>query len=180
MSLPTSYTAFIKTAKQYANGGEEERLKLMMLLLDMEPRKALWMVNPDGVKSWDLILREEGFCTPTLFRNFKRAVPLMNVKMFGVYAAAAIVNLPKGVQNKVIRQTEAWISTHNLRPTYQRISKYVFELRREMGTRSPRTTPIAQLRVENNRLQRENNKAEEYIDLLIAALKLNNIRVPRR
>jgi hypothetical protein len=174
-----TYASFIRAAKNYANSGESQRLNLMMLLLDIEPRKSLWQANPNKTLSWETLLREEGLCTPTLFGDFKRATKMeLDVKLFGVYAAAAIVKLPPNYRSRVIRQTSKWIGEHKIKPTYQRITKYVSELKKELGIRTP-STPMHQLKAENNRLQRKLKKAEDYIGVLKTALRNNNIRIPR-
>lgn len=151
----------------------------MTLLLDVEPRLAVWQANPNQTRSWDQLLREEGLCTPTLFHDFKRSTGIVDVAVFGVYASAAIAKLKKEYRTRIIRATQAWIDSHQVPPTYQRISKYVAELKKELGIRSRPTTPIHALRTENNRLKRELGKAERYIETLQAALRDNNIRVPK-
>ena len=179
MNQTQSYSSFIQTAKKYANQGESQRLNLMMLLLDTEPRKSLWQDNPEQTTSWDALLREESLCTPALFHDFKRATKIVNVKLFGVYASASIANLKTEYRHRVIRNTQEWISTHRIPPTYQRIGKYVRDLKKEMGIRTKPSTPIYALRSENNRLVRQLNKANDYIEVLQACLKKNDIRVPR-
>ena len=176
---PTTYSTFIQNAKKYANQGEGQRLGLMKLLLDMEPRKSIWLSNPNNTASWDALLREEGLCTPALFHDFKRATKIVDVDVFGVYASAAIAKLKADYRSRIVRQTQKWIDSHRVPPTYQRISKYVAELRKDMGIRSRPSTPIHALRSENNRLKRELNKADTYIDTLKAALKGHGVRVPR-
>ncbi len=127
---PPSYTAFIQSAKKFANQGESQRLNLMKLLLDTEPRKS-------------------------------------------------IAKLKTEFRGRVVRETQSWIDSHRVRPTYQRITKYVSELKKDMGIRSRPSTPIHALRSENTRLKRELNKANDYIDTLQATLKKHQIRVPR-
>jgi hypothetical protein len=176
---PPSYTAFIQSAKKFANQGESQRLNLMKLLLDTEPRKSIWQQNPSGTNSWDFLLREEGLCTPALFHDFKRATKIVDVDVFGVYASAAIAKLKTDFRGRVVQETQRWIDSHRVRPTYQRITKYVSELKKDMGIRSRLSTPIHALRSENNRLKRELNKANDYIDTLQATLKKHQVRVPR-
>jgi hypothetical protein len=176
---PQSYSSFIQTAKRYANEGESQRLNLMKLLLDFEPRKALWQSNPNQTTSWDSLLREEGLCTPALFHDFKRALKIVDVDVFGVYASAAIAKLTTDVRGRIVRSTQKWIDSHRVPPTYQRITKYVGEMRKEMGIRRRPSTPIHALRAENNRLKRELNKADTYIETLQASLKKHGIRIPR-
>lgn len=182
---PVSYTSFIQAAKKYANQGESQRLQLMRLLLDTQPRKAVWQDNPNHTLSWEALLREEGLCTPALFYNFKRATSVVNVDVFGVYASAAIVKLKKDYRGRIIRQTQKWIESHKVRPTYQRITKYVQEIKKELGIRRP-ATPLQTLRAENSRLKRELVKSSEinlgstrYIVTLQATLKKHNLQIPR-
>ncbi len=175
----TTYSGFIQTAKRYANQGESQRLQLMMLLLDTEPRKAVWQANPNHTTSWDSLLREEGLCTPTLFHDFKRAKGIVEVKVFGVYASNAIAKLKKEYRGRIIRATQGWINSHRVPPTYQRITKYVAEMKKEMGIRGRPSTPVHALRTENNRLKRELNRTETYVEILQAVLKKNNLRIPR-
>lgn len=175
----TSYASFIQNAKKYANQGESQRLNLMKLLLDTEPRKSIWQQNPSNTLSWDLLLREEGLCTPALFHDFKRATKIVDVEVFGVYASAAIAKLKAEFRGRIVRQTQKWIESHRVPPTYQRISKYVSELKKELGIRGRPSSPLHTLRSENNRLKRDLNKADDYIDILKATLKKNNVRIPR-
>ena len=173
-----SYSTFIRTAKQYANQGESQRLNLMMLLVEVEPRKSLWQSNPNKTKSWDMLLRDEGLCTPALYGDFKRALKIVKVETFGVYAAAAIVKVPAKFRSRVVRDTQKWIDSHKVRPTYQRITKYVAELKKELGIHTS-SSSMQVLRAKNRRLERELTKANEYIDTLQAVLKKNQIRYPR-
>jgi hypothetical protein len=177
---PTTYSGFISTAKKFANQGEGQRLALMMLLLDTEPRKAIWQANPNGTESWDALIREEGLCTPTLFHDFKRATGIVDVHVFGVYASAAIAKLKKEYRARILGATKRWIDSHRVPPTYQRITKYVADMKKDMGIRSHPSTPTHALRAENNRLKRELSKAETYIDTLVSTLKKNRIRTPTR
>jgi hypothetical protein len=176
---PSTYTNFITTAKKYANQGESQRLSLMMLLLDTEPRNSLWQGNPNQVISWDGLLREEGLCTPGLYHDFKRATSVMKVEVFGVYASAALVKIKAQYRPRIIKATQQWIDSHRVPPTYQRINKYVRDLKKDLGIRAKPSTPIHALRSENNRLKRELNSAHRYIETLQATLKKNNIRIPR-
>lgn len=176
---PATYSSFIQNAKRYANQGESQRLNLMKLLLDTEPRKSIWHDNPNHTVSWDELLREEGLCTPALFHDFKRATKIVDVEVFGVYASAAIAKLTTQYRPRIVRLTQAWINTHKVPPTYQRITKYVWELKKDMGIRSRASTPIHALRTENNRLKRELDHANSYIDTLKATLKKSNVRIPR-
>ena len=130
------------------------------------------------MRSWESLLREEGLCTPTLFYDFKKAVKFVDVKVFGVYASAAIAKLKVQYRRRVVRSTQEWIDTHQVPPTYQRISKYVTVMRKELGIR-PASNPLTALRLENNRLKRELSKSQQYCELLQATLKKNNIRVPK-
>jgi hypothetical protein len=150
----------------------------MLLLVDTEPRRALWRANPEQVRSWDVLLREEGLCTPGLYHDFKRAKKTLNVQLFGVYASAALVKLPAEYRQRIMRSTQDWIALHKIPPTYQRITRYVVGLRREAGIRGP-SKPIDALRSENNRLKRELNKADSYIETLQATLRKHQIRIPK-
>ncbi len=176
---PSTYASFIQTAKKFANQGESQRLNLMMLLLDTEPRNSLWQANPNKTVSWDGLLRDEGLCTPGLYHDFKRATSIMKVTVFGVYASAAIVKIKAQYRPRIIKETQQWINSHRVPPTYQRINKYVRDLKRDLGIRSKPTTPIHALRSENNRLKRELNSAHTYIETLQAMLKKHNLRIPR-
>ncbi len=176
---PTTYSRFIQTAKSYANQGEAQRLNLMMLLLDTEARKSLWQANPGEIRTWDALLREEGLCTPTLFYDFKRAVKVVDVKVFGVYASAAIIKLKVNYRRRVLAATQEWIDAHKIRPTYQRISKYVATMKREMGIGPTPKKPIHELRLENTRLKRDLGRSERYCTTLKTTLKTNNIRIPK-
>jgi hypothetical protein len=171
------YENFIQSAKKFANGGETQRLSLMKLLIDTEARKSIWHSKTTHT-SWDILLREEGLCTPSLFHDFKRARGVVDVEVFGVYASAALVKLNTEYRSKIVRSTQRWIDAHRVPPTYQRITKYVAELKKELGIRSP-STPIRSLRAENSRLKREVNRCHEYIDTLQAVLKKNHLPVPR-
>lgn len=176
-----TYDSFITQARKYANGSEAERLHLMALLLDTEPRKAFWQRQTNGQPklTWELFLREEGLCTIGLYRNFKTATSLVDVNVFGVYASAALGKLPSVLRTRIVQQTQAWISSHHLPPTYQRISKYVRDLHTGIAPPRGKRTPIHALRTENNRLKRELNEAYDYIHTLQAALKKAGVRIPR-
>jgi hypothetical protein len=173
-----SYAAFIRTAKQYANQGEAQRLALMMLLLDVEPRKSLWQDNPNKTLSWEALIREEGLCTPALFGDFKRATKIVEVKTFGVYASAAIVKVPTPYRTRVLRSTQEWIDSHKVKPTYQRITKYVAEMKKELGIRTPRSS-LQALRAENKRLKDRVVVRDNYITKLQEICRTNKIRFPQ-
>lgn len=173
-----NYQAFIKSAKDFANRGEEHRLKLMVLLVEYEPKKALWMVNPHGIRKWDALLRHEGLCTPSLFHAFKQASKIVDVEKFGVYASAAIVKLPKEHRAEVIRRTRSWINEHRLPPHYQRVTQYVRLLKSDLGIRT-KPAPSAILRRENTKLKGRLEERDAYIEKLKTALRRNSIRPPQ-
>jgi len=150
------YGTFVKTARKYANSGEEQRLSLMLLLLETESKTAIWWENPHKTRRWEVLLREERLCTPALYRAFKTASKFLEVRKFGVYASAAIGRLPKEHRQVVMRKTVDWIKTHKVPPTYQLVSEYVRQRKRELGIATPpRISPqVVKLRKENAKLKR--------------------------
>lgn len=174
-----NYQEFIQAAKDCANRGEEQRLKLMLLLVEYEPKKALWGLNPLGVKTWDSLLREEGLCTPALYHAFKEAVQMrVEVSIFGVYASTAIVKLEKSDRTVALRRTREWVKQHQVPPTYQRISQYVRQLKDEMGIKTP-VAPATRLRKENARLKSRIEEQSTYIEKLKALLREHKVRLPK-
>jgi hypothetical protein len=151
----------------------------MDLLVETEPRKSIWQDNPEKTTSWNALLREQSLCTPTLYHDFKKAKKLLNVDIFGVYASVALVKLKVEYRARITNATQRWVEAHKVPPTYQRITKYVRELRKELGIRGKPSTPIHAMRHELNSLARQLNKAHEYIEVLQASLKTHNIRIPR-
>lgn len=173
-----NYQAFIKSAKDFANRGEEHRLKLMLLLVEYEPLKALWMANPHGIRKWDALLRHEGLCTPSLFHAFRRASKIVDVKLFGVYGSAAIEKLPKEHRAEVILRTRAWINEHKLPPHYQRVTQYVRLLKSDLGIRV-KAAPATSLKREVGKLKARLEERDEYIVRLKDALRRHKIRPPQ-
>jgi hypothetical protein len=159
---PVKYEAFVRTARKYANSGEEQRLSLMTLLMETEPQTAIWWDNPHKTHRWDVLLREERLCTPALYRAFKTAAKFLDVQKFGVYASAALARLPKEHRQSVTRKTLAWIRMHKVPPTYQLVAEYVRQRRRELGLQvPPRISPqILKLRKENAKLKRRVGQLE--------------------
>jgi hypothetical protein len=157
-----NYEAFVRAARKYANSGEEQRLALMTLLMETEPQTAIWWGNPHQTHRWDVLLREERLCTPTLYRAFKTAAKFLDVQKFGVYASAALARLPKDHRQDVTRKTLAWIKMHHVPPTYQLVSEYVRQRKRELGLQAPlRVSPqILKLRKENAKLKRRVEQLE--------------------
>lgn len=156
------YEAFVRTARKYANSGEEQRLSLMTLLIETEPQTAIWWSNPHKTRRWDVLLREERLCTPTLYRAFKAGAKFLDVRKFGVYASAALARLPKEHRQSVTRMTLTWIKDHRVPPTYQLVAEYVRQRKRELGIQKPRKVSplIAKLKKENVKLKKRVGQLE--------------------
>lgn len=157
-----NYDTFVRTARKYANLGEEQRLSLMTLLVETEPKTAIWWDNPHKTHRWDVLLREDRLCTPTLYRAFKAASKFLDVRTFGVYGSAALARLPKDHRQSVTRKTLGWIKAHKVPPTYQLVAEYVRQRRQELGLQTPpRVSPqIVKLRKENAKLKRRVGQLE--------------------
>lgn len=173
-----NYRDFIRQAKEFANRGENYRVKLMLLLVEYEPQKALWLQNPHGLKTWDMLLRTEGLCTPTLYHAFKQATKLVDVEVFGVYASVSIARLPKDQRSTVIKRTKEWIGAHKVPPHYQRVVEYVRQLRKDLGIRAPEGSSV-KLRRRVARLEAAIETKNDYIGRLVEALRRNGIRPPK-
>ncbi len=176
--MSQQYNSFIRAAKRLSNDSEDSHLRLMLLLVETEPKTAIWFENPHGLRSWDELLREEGLCTPSKYHGFKaaNANPNIDVKTLGVYASILIQRLPKEMRSKVIAMTREWIKNHRVPPTYQRISTYVKTLR---GKQPKQPGTLASLRDENARLKKKLEEKEAYISQLKNMLTNHKIRVPR-
>lgn len=176
--MSQQYNSFIRAAKRLSNDSEDSHLRLMLLLVETEPKTAIWYENPHGIKSWEKFLLEEGLCTPSKYYGFKAANANrhIDVKTLGVYASILIQRLPKDLRSKVIEMTREWIKNHRVPPTYQRISTYVKVLR---GKQPKKLGTMASLRDENARLKKKLEEKEAYILLLKSTLTSNKIRVPR-
>jgi len=166
MHLAVNYDTFVRTARKYANSGEEHRLSLMTLLIETEPKTVIWHDNPHKTRRWDVLLREERLCTPALYRAFKSGAKFLDVRKFGVYASAALARLPKEHRPGVTKRTLEWIQTHKVPPTYQLVAEYVRQRKTELGLPvAPRVSPqVEKLRKENAKLKKRVEKLEATLE----------------
>ncbi len=161
--MPTtpSYNSFIRTCRSLANQGEEARLELMKYLIEMEPFPIVW--RGEGRETWAKLLKSEKLCTAAKYGAFKDALKIKSIPVntFGVDASTLIAKLERDTRARVIRETKRWAASHNIRPTYQRITQYV---RASIPAADRRPSRIAELRT--------------YIATLQALLDDNNIPYP--
>ena len=174
---PRTYDSFVQTAKNFANKGEEYRLRLMHLLIEMEAAKVVWYGHPHT--TWTDVLCEERLCTPAAFAAFKKAITYgLKVDQLGVAASCLLAKQTKDIRTIVVRQTTEWVKQHKVPPSYQLVSEYVKHLLRERGKRT--IGPYAKLRVECNKLLAENLALTEYVTKLRATLHRNALPIPKR
>jgi hypothetical protein len=160
------HTKFIALARQYKADQAENEYKFLELLVTQEEDVAAWK-NKTPYKSWGELLREEGLCTITTYRNYKKARQLLSltwIKRLGVYASISISKLDDDTRDKVLSSVKQWYSQHQVTPTYQRVSKYV----RNLGGHVKKTKRENQVRV-----------LKTYIAKCHALLKKNRIPLPQ-
>lgn len=161
---------YLRKARKLSTDGEAKKLQLMNLLADLYNKPHLWQA-PDGPHSdWAALLKQEGFCTITLFRKFqvaRKTLQAVDLRNFGVYASTRVATLPLKYRDKVIRRLRAWHQGHRIPPTYQRVTTYTKEL---VGVYKSRVTKQAP----------EVTRLKKRIRALEALLRKNNIPVPRK
>lgn len=174
---PKSYDSFVQTAKNLANKGEEYRLRLMHLLVEMEAQKIVWYGHPHT--TWGDVLREERLCTPAAFAAFKKAATYgLKVDKLGVAASCLLAKQTKAVRTIVVKQATDWVKTHHVPPSYQLVSEYVKHLLKDRNKQV--ISPYAKVKAERDRLQAENNRLTGYVTTLRNTLRLNGIPIPKR
>lgn len=156
-------------------------MRLMQLLVEMEPMKLVWYGHPHN--SWKDVLLEERLCTFTAFNAWKKAVGFnIPVEMVGVSAACLLAKQQREVRTTVLRQTVAWVKTYQVPPNYQLVSEYVKKLMGD-GKKKPAPSKLkeenAQLLRENTKLTEENEGLKKRIFQLESLLRLHKIRIPK-
>lgn len=161
-----NYDKFLELAQRYKANQAENEVKFLELLVEQEADVLNWKKPRTSYASWGELLREEGLCTWTTYRNYKKARQLIQaswIEKLGVYASISISKLDETERKTILDQVKKWYGAHKVTPTYQRVSKYV----RDLGGRRRRTAKESKIRLMQN-----------YIVKCQGLLKKNKIDVP--
>lgn len=160
------YTKFLRTARGLRASQTEYEYKYMELLVDQEADLINWLSPRSPYRSWYDLLRGEGLCTVTTYKNYKRArqhiTPLW-IEKLGVYPAINIAKLDTDDRDTVLKKVQAWYREYKVRPHYQLVSTFVQGLSR-----------AARKKKSEGKLA----KMRAYIKVCQALLKKNKITVP--
>jgi len=161
-----NYDRFLELAQKYKADQANNEVKFLELLVAQEEDVLNWKKPRTSYASWAELLREEGLCTWTTYRNYKKARQLLSsgwIEKLGVYASISISKLDETTRKTVFDQVKKWYGQHKVTPTYQRVSKYV----RDLGGARRRTAKESKIRL-----------MRTYIVKCQALLKKHKIEVP--
>lgn len=138
---PMDLRTFLKKAKtlrrsaaKNAQKSNEQRLELMLLLLDVERQRAIWQGE---YETWDDLLRAEKLASPTHFLLFKSAVKNFGAKgVSTIGVSAAIAASQTGKHKQVIFDETAARAKEGA--TFQALSKFVRRRHRELSPQPTR------------------------------------------
>jgi hypothetical protein len=161
-----NYDKFLDLAQKYKADQARNEVKFLELLVEQEGDVLNWKAPRTPYKSWSELLREEGLCTFTTYRNYKRArqlIPEQWISKLGVYASISISKLDEAQRRTILEQVKKWYGHHKVTPTYQRVSKYV----RDLGGSRRKTARSSKVQL-----------MRAYIVKCQGLLKKNKIEVP--
>ncbi len=161
-----NYDKFLDLAQKYKADQARNEVKFLELLVEQEADVLNWKAPRTPYKAWSELLREEGLCTFTLYRNYKKArqlLPEQWIQKLGAYASISISKLDDESRRIILEQVKKWYGNHKVTPTYQRVSKYV----RDLGGKRRRAVRASKIQL-----------MRAYIIKCQSLLKKNKIDVP--
>jgi hypothetical protein len=187
---------YLSRIRQLSSDSERFQTDMMFALAELHEHREVWSVR---YSTWDTLLTEEGFTTGHSFEWFIKGLDIFGVaevRNIGSRAAISLALQTVPIRSRVLKSTKAWIETHGVKPSYQRISGYV---RKEIGSVKPKKVKLKSRRNADSRdeivvglkakvreLQanlRESedklSKAEKKVWLLKSELKKRKIPLPK-
>lgn len=129
------YGRFLARAKTLRATHNANHIKLFELLAQQEEDILDWKWPRSKYYTWAELLKGEGLCTYAAYRQYKKACDILTpewLHKLGIYPSISLARLSDKDRPEILRRVKRWYTGHRVPPTYQLVSTYVRNVRREL------------------------------------------------